>query len=118
MTFIIQYQILLLLFSLDLPQKAPYLVTLLAQARKLHETLSQSPPIVIDDNSPARLAFDPQMMRTLNLIMPMHALTLLSQKETWELFEGILDGFELLYGLSGCESLLAWNVSSCCIPRE
>ena len=44
--------------------------------------------------------------------MPMRPLTLPSQSDTWRAVEGLLDGFELLYQLSSCESLLAWNVKS------
>ena len=106
---------LLRILTCELPRKSPFLVPLLAEARRLLALIRQShqnaaisrPP----EGSPALLAFDSRIARQLNSIMPVRSIELPKEDETWRCLEGLLDGWTQVSVLVGCESILAWNVS-------
>ncbi|EJD06227.1 uncharacterized protein FOMMEDRAFT_166473 [Fomitiporia mediterranea MF3/22] len=97
------------LFSLEVPQKMPFVVPLLAETRHLLAKIKQHSIDSPADGSPAYAAFDPRITRRLHSIMPMRPLTIPSQPGTLKALDGLLNGWEVLYQLSSCESLLAWN---------
>ncbi|THG95833.1 hypothetical protein EW145_g7894 [Phellinidium pouzarii] len=96
-------------FALDLPLKTSFIPSLLAEARRLLDIIIRreiSPP---HNQSSVHSAFDPRITRQLHSIMPMRPLVLPLQEESWEAVRGLLDGWEYIYMLSNCDSLLAWN---------
>ncbi|KAI5114706.1 hypothetical protein M0805_001010 [Coniferiporia weirii] len=101
---------LLRLFALELPRKTPFIFPLIAEARRLLDNIKRRPINPPMEGSSAYAAFDSRITRQLNSIIPIRPLTLPPQEEAWKAVEGLLDGWELIYLLSGCESLLAWNV--------
>lgn len=106
-----QCQILLRLFSLEMPRKLPFVVPLLAEAQQFLQLVKNDTIPPPAEDSSARHAFDPRITRHLHSIMPMRPLTIPPQEEAWKVVEGLLDGWETVYRLSTCESLLAWNVT-------
>ncbi|KAL5490669.1 MAK10 [Sanghuangporus weigelae] len=101
--------ILLRLFSLEMPRKLPFAVPLLAEARQLLALVRGQTIPPPPEGSPALHVFDPRITRRLHSIMPMRPLIIPPQADTWKAVEGLLDGWEMVYQLSNCETLLAWN---------
>ncbi|KAH8114195.1 Mak10 subunit, NatC N-terminal acetyltransferase-domain-containing protein [Phellopilus nigrolimitatus] len=102
---------LLRLYALELPRRTSSIVPLVTEARALLAAIRLRvvpPPCVC---SRAHAAFDPHITRQLHSIMPLRPLVLPPQEEAWRAVEGLLDGWELVFRLSGCESLLAWSAA-------
>lgn len=97
-----------------MPRQASSIQPLVIEARRLLSMIRRSTVPKPSTGSAAYSVFDPRVARQLNVMCPIRPLVLPTEDETWNLMQGLLDGWEQIFYLSGCESILAWNASVPC----
>lgn len=83
---------------------------LTAARHHLSEIRFRPSPPPASPSSPALLAFDPNITRRLNSYMPLKALQLPDQDETWVRMQRLLDGLEELCEMAEVKRVTTWNV--------
>lgn len=105
------FQTLLEILDADIYSNPTHISSLIITARLHLSRVRSNPCPEPDPASPAYLAIDPYIARTLISFIPLRKLDLPSSPYVWDTLQSLLDAWDELLALSRTHNLATWEVS-------